>query len=225
MDVTSQYLQTVLSYNSSDSTDPGGLSPSTRLNYASGPTYAEAVEQNVYMLPYTLSYDSDLGIQGIENIYVKVNHLPETIASDICIEEQYWECFAVWDTAEPELLYEGAEFNVADEGDLPTYQQVQISNKAWFGELSNVYMKVRLDNVGTGNIYADTNIETALYNKSKVPSQYEEMYVPLNGSTTFGIHSRNSKRTSMLVQLTLGTDIKRRSDMTEDDLKLLSTPV
>ena len=225
MDITEQYLQTVQNYNGSDSTYAGNLAASTRLNYASGPTYREAVQQNVYEIPYTLDYEGSLGLEGIENIYVRVNHKPETVADGICIEEPYWMCMAIWDSDESDLGWDGLVFDSAEEGDSPTYEQVQITNRAWFAELSDMYMKVRLDNTGTGNMYQDTNIDCFLYDKSRRPFQYKEMYVPLNGSTTFGIHSRNSKRTGLFNQLTLGTDLKRRSEMTEDDLKLLNTGI
>ena len=222
MDITQQYLDTVLSYNGSDNTDADGLSPTTRLNYASGPTYREAVEQNVYRIPTQLMYEGQLGLSGIENIYVKINTDPTETDQNICIEERNWECFLVRDLPETDAFYDSAEFNPAAEGDMPIYQEVRISNDFWLGDLGpNVYMKVRLDDLGTDNIWADTNIDTALYQKNKIPNQYSEMFVPLKGNFTFGIHSRNSKRTNMRLALTIGTDFKTRDEMTNDELKLI----
>ena len=113
MDVTQQYLATVLSYNGSDSTEASHLASTTRLNYASGPTYREAVEQNVYQIPYTLDYHGSLGLEGVENIYVRINHDPQSVDQDVCIEEKFWQCMVIWDTLETELLYDGAVFDTA----------------------------------------------------------------------------------------------------------------
>ena len=222
MDVTAQYLKTIRTYGGSDSTDPGNYAASTRLNYASGPTYREAVEQNVYSIPTQLNYEGQLGLEGIENIYVKINTDPTETDQNICIEERQWECMLLRDLPETDAFYDAVDVPDVPEGDAPIYKEIAFVNDFWLGDLGpNVYMKVRLDNYGTDNKWADTNIETGLYQKDRIPHQYNEMFVPIKGNFTFGIHSRNSKRTAMRIALTIGLDFKDRKDMTDDELKLI----
>ena len=73
MDVSNQVLNQVRLYGGSDNTSPGQLSSSKSLNYANGPSINNPVVELVKGIPFTIRLKGDLGLNGVENLYVKVN--------------------------------------------------------------------------------------------------------------------------------------------------------
>ena len=72
MDVTDQVQQIHLTYGGSDSTKPGSLSASKKLNYASGGSITKADNQSLSVIPFTFKYEDSVGLFGSENHFVKV---------------------------------------------------------------------------------------------------------------------------------------------------------
>ena len=73
MDVNNQVLTFVNTYGGSENTSPSQLAASKALNYAVGPSMGNPVVELVKGIPFTIKLKGELGMSGVDNLYVKVN--------------------------------------------------------------------------------------------------------------------------------------------------------
>lgn len=220
MDVTQQYLDTVQHYGSSDSSHPGYLAATTHLNYASGPTIKNPVEQIVSSLPMTYNYSGSVGLFGVENLYVKVIDDSDRVSPNTFIEEESWLNQVSTTETSADMFYAKAAITdetVEDEN----YQIAGYNNKLWFSTSYGTYISVDIINTGIDINCVDTWIDAGLYGRNQQPHPYKRIYIPVGTYCYFGIHARNTKRMDYNVQLIVGASIVAYDAMTEDQRRLV----
>ena len=206
MDVTEQYLATLIKYGGSEYTGPDSLVGSNSIVYAQGPSMQRAIEQTVTTVPFEINYQGDIGLMGTENIFFKINlDIKDTGSSINCFEELNWECVKVdINGTDTDVAYEDAIIDTnASEGDEPLYAAARFTNE------------------GTGNIYEDKNVDSTLYSKCRFEHGFDDMLVSLRGYFYVGIHARNTKRNAYNVKCKVGTSFKRPEELNSDEKKLL----
>ena len=72
--------------------------------------------------------------------------------------------------------------------------------------------------IGTGNIYVDTWLETMLYKRNKEMWGYDKMYVSPTERFFVGLHARNTRRLDYNVTVTIGEEYLPYSEITEKEL-------
>lgn len=223
MDVTEQYLATLIKYGGSEYTGPDSLVGSNSIVYAQGPSMQRAIEQTVTTVPFEINYKGDIGLMGTENIFFKINlDIKDTGASINCFEELNWECVKVdINGTDTDVAYEDGIIDLnAPEGDEPLYSAARFTNGLPFEE-GDTLIGVRLTNEGTGNIYEDKNVDSMLYSKCRFEHGFDDMLVSLRGYFYVGIHARNTKRNAYNVKCKVGTSFKRPEELNSDEKKLL----
>ena len=223
MDVTEQYLATLIKYGGSEYTGPDSLVGSNSIVYAQGPSMQRAIEQTVTTVPFEINYQGDIGLMGTENIFFKINlDIKDTGSSINCFEELNWECVKVdINGTDTDVAYEDAIIDTdAPEGDEPLYAAARFTNELPFAE-GDTLIGVTLTNEGTGNIYEDKNVDSTLYSKCRFEHGFDDMLVSLRGYFYVGIHARNTKRNAYNVKCKVGTSFKRPEELNSDEKKLL----
>ena len=130
MDVTEQYLATLIKYGGSEYTGPDSLVGSNSIVYAQGPSMQRAIEQTVTTVPFEINYQGDIGLMGTENIFFKINlDIKDTGSSINCFEELNWECVKVdINGTDTDVYYEDGIIDLnASEGDEPLYAAAPVS--------------------------------------------------------------------------------------------------
>ena len=223
MDVTEQYLATLIKYGGSEYTGPDSLVGSNSIVYAQGPSMQRAIEQTVTTVPFEINYQGDIGLMGTENIFFKINlDIQDTGSSINCFEELNWECVKVdINGTDTDVAYEDGIIDLnASEGDEPLYAAARFTNELPFAE-GDTLIGVTLTNEGTGNIYEDKNVDSMLYSKCRFEHGFDDMLVSLRGYFYVGIHARNTKRNAYNVKCKVGTSFKRPEELNSDERKLL----
>ena len=77
-------------YGGSDNTQAGGLAASQSLNYAPAPTLQQAQRVSTTVYPFTFKLVGQVGLQGAENYYVRVD-VDLITPLDAEFEEDGWE--------------------------------------------------------------------------------------------------------------------------------------
>ena len=226
MDVTNEIRKNHLIYGASDYTASHRHASGRSLNYAAGPSITRPAIQNVTIIPYTLKYESAVGLFGAENYFVKVNLDILNNATDVCFEEPFWSCGYVdysYDIPDPFYgtgLVDKNQFPNDDAG----YVQANV-NEIYLPYLpgSDAYISVDLNNLKVGNIYMDDWLDVRLYTKDREEHPFEKMYVRSNDFFYIGIHARNTKRLAFNVECVLGQEFLEYDAIKEKQLIMKST--
>ena len=223
----------------SDNTQAGGLAASKSLNYAPAPTLQRAQVVSTTVYPFTFKLVGQVGLQGAENYYVRVD-VNLITPLDAEFEEDGWEPADVQygspttiNTYESEVV----DFNAdppppePPEGEcvgyidpkfpgvfqFNCYQAAVFTNpipKFW-----DPMVSVDLTNIGVGNIYIDNWLDTMLYTRDKKMWGYDKMYIRPKDHFYIGVHARNTRHLPYNVEVTIGTEYKESADfIVEKDL-------
>ena len=226
-------------YGGSDSTQANGLAASKSLNYAPAPTLQQAQRVSTTVYPFTFKLVGQVGLQGAENYYVRVD-VDLITPLDAEFEEDGWEPADVQygspttiNTYESEVV----DFNAdppppePPEGEcvgyvnpnfpgvfqFNCYQAAVFTNpvpKFW-----DPMVSVDLTNIGVGNIYIDNWLDTMLYTRDKKMWGYDKMYIRPRDHFYIGVHARNTRQLPYNVEVTIGTEYKESADLiVEKDL-------
>ena len=218
MDVSKQVLNQVRHYGGSDNTSPGQLAASKSLNYAVGPSMMNPVVELVKGIPFTIRLTGELGMSGVDNLYVKVNMDVDSLSAEgNLLDANNWTqanivsdntvytdwTNAVWDRTDTDLDPSG------------NYTAANVTTGLYV--LDDPHVGIRLDNKGTGNRYNDSWVEARLYTEEREEHPYDEMFVRGYGSFYVGIHSRSTRRYTYNVECVIGTDYKDLDELTRDE--------
>ena len=126
IDVTDQIRQYHQLYGGSDNTQAGGLAASKSLNYAPAPTLQQAQRVSTTVYPFTFKLVGQVGLQGAENYYVRVD-VNLLTPLDAEFEEDGWEPADVeYGSATTINTYESEVIDF--DADLPTTTNTQQNN-------------------------------------------------------------------------------------------------
>lgn len=223
MDVTEEQLRAISQeYGADSSSQADSLVGSSSLVYAKGPSMQRAIEQTVTTIPYEFNYVGDIGMMGAENIFFKINlNIQDTGSATNCFEEPQWVClFVDINGTDDDINYVDAfiDFN-APELDDP-YKSARFTNELPFVNGDDL-LGIRMTNVGIGNKYVDSSVDSRLYSHCRFEHGFDDMLVKVRGSFYVGIHCRNTKRNSYNVKVRIGTTYREKDKLTEEEKKLL----
>ena len=232
-------------YGGSDNTQANGLAASKSLNYAPAPTLQQAQRVSTTVYPFTFKLVGQVGLQGAENYYVRVD-VNLLTPLDAEFEEDGWEPADVeYGSATTINTYESEVIDFDADPPPPSNTQAlndknqcipyQNSLAPLAPSLYNCYMaavftnptpkfwdpmvSVDLTNIGVGNIYIDNWLDTMLYTRDKKMWGYDKMYIRPKDHFYIGIHARNTRQLPYNVEVTVGTEFKESSDLiAEKDL-------
>ena len=210
--VTDQILRSHGVYGCSDNTNPNRTAAGKSLNYADGPTIQNPSIQLSHIVPNTWNYKDSIGLFGAENHYIKFLmsldmitkrsymeegwEAPEIKGKDGNLTNGFWEEFERTISLIPDKDYQNAEI-------LP-YQ---------LPDLKDMYISVRLENKGTGNIYNDSHIDTRIYTQDREEHPYDLMFVRKNSFFYIGFHARNTKKLSYDIDVHVGEQLVSYEDI------------
>ena len=239
VDVTDQIRLYNDLYGGSDNTQAGGLAASKALNYAPAPTLQQAQRVSTTVYPFTFKLVGQVGLQGAENYYVRVD-VDLITPLDAEFEEDGWEPADVeYGSATTVNTYESEVIDFdADpppreppEGECVGYLDPNFPGVFQFNcyqaavftnpipTFWDPYVSVDLTNIGVGNIYIDNWLDTMLYTRDKKMWGYDKMYIRPRDHFYIGVHARNTRHLPYNVEVTIGTEFKESSQfVVEKDL-------
>ena len=226
-------------YGGSDSTQANGLAASKSLNYAPAPTLQQAQRVSTTVYPFTFKLVGQVGLQGAENYYVRVD-VDLITPLDAEFEEDGWEPADV-EYGSPTTIntYESevVDFNTdppppePPEGECAGYIDPKFPGVFQFNcyqaavftnptpKFWDPMVSVDLTNIGVGNIYIDNWLDTMLYTRDKKMWGYDKMYIRPKDHFYIGVHARNTRHLPYNVEVTIGTEYKESADLiVEKDL-------
>ena len=225
MDVTNEIRKNHIIYGASDYTAPHRHASGRSLNYAAGPSITRPDRQRVTILPFTLKYESAVGLFGAENYFVKVDLNVLDSSPDACYEEPYWICGFVDYTYDVQDPYFGTGLvQRASFPDDNTYVEADIiNNDLPYMAGRDAFVSIDLNNLKVNNIYIDDWLDVRLYTEDREEHPYDKMYVRSNGSFYIGIHARNTKRLPFNVECVIGNEYLEYDAIQEKQLIMRST--
>jgi len=210
--VTDQILRSHGVYGCSDNTNPNRTAAGKSLNYADGPTIQNPSMQLCHAVPHTWNYQDSIGLFGAENHYIK---FLMTIGLDTKkpYMEEGWEAAEIKgkDRAETNGFWQEFERTLVLTSD-EKYESAE-TLPYQLPELKDMYISVRLENKGTGNIYNDSHIDTRIYTQGREEHPYDLMFIKQNSFFYVGFHARNTKRLSYDVSVHLGEQLVSYDDI------------
>ena len=232
-------------YGGSDNTRAGGLAASKSLNYAPAPTMQQAQVVKTTVYPFTFKLNGQVGLFGAENYYVRVEvDLLNPLTTEVEVDGYYSADIEYGPPTEVNTYYsENIDFG-ADPPPPSNLQRLNDNNKC-IGYVTNPfeyppeiafncymaalitdplpkfwdpYVSVELKDIGTGNIYIDTWLETMLYTRDRRMWGYDKMYIRPKDTFYIGIHARNTRHLPYNVEVTVGAEYKQSSELSEKEL-------
>ena len=158
---------------------------------------------------------------GTENVFIKLqlNVISSTsLFSNITtIENDY---LPVWTFFENTVVntYESGVLDFATiEGTVNTYESAEINND--LSVFANLYVRVDLKNLKTGNKYIDSWFDVRIYTRDKQEFPYDTIYLNRNDYIYLGFHARNTKRLPYNVEVDIGNEYLEYDDLTSAQKK------
>ena len=212
MDVTQEIRKNHIAYGASDNTAPQRTASGRSLNYAQGPSITRPANENVTVIPRTLKYQSEVGLFGAENYFVKVRLNIQNNAGGICYEEPYWDCalidFRNLPVSGPAPYYVDALIDMGDFEYTDGYEEALIKEQ-YLPPLDSIpYVSIDLKNIKTGNKFVDSWVDARLYTSDREEHPYDEMYVSITDYFYIGIHARNTRRLPFDIECLIGEEYR-----------------
>lgn len=214
-DVTNQINELQDSYGGSNLSNPAYYSSSRQLNLSSASnSIGNAVGQTITTVPYTLNYADSVGLYGAENYYVKISLNIIDTGNTYTLVNDYTGMTRDKDDPLVNTYLEAVEDNLQD---LTIVNDFEPSKRgSGFQDLLEPIISVRLNNIGTGNIYNDSHIEARLYDKNYNEIANEEGNINVRGEIYLGIHARNTRRLPYNVQVIIGETVTVKSELSPE---------
>ena len=225
MDVTNEIRKNHIIYGASDYTAPSRHASGRSLNYAAGPSITRPAVQNVTILPFTLKYESAVGLFGAENYFVKINLNVLGSSADACYEEPYWICgFVDYTYDVPDFNYGTGFVDKTSYTYTDGYVEANVNNNDLpYIPGRDAFISVDLKNLKVGNIHIDDWFDVRLYTKDREEHPYDKMYVRTNDWFYIGMHARNTRRLPFDVECVLGNEYLEYDAIQEKQLIMRST--
>ena len=201
-DVTNQILKSHALYGGSDNTAQHRTASGKSLNYANGASIQKPVVQICNIVPFSHNYQDAVGLFGAENHFVKfhLDIMQEQVAKPFM--EPGWEPSGKFYKTRRESEWEQYSTSMSFLQD-DNYEPAKVEPYG-LPQLNDLYLSVRLINLGTDNIYVDDWLDVRLYGKNREEHSYDLMYVKQNDFFYVGFHARNTKRLPYNVQVRIG---------------------
>ena len=99
--------------------------------------------------------------------------------------------------------YDSGIFDFATiESIVNTYEPSEISND--LSQFKNMYVRLDLRNLKTGNKYIDSWFDVRIYTRDKKEYPYDTIYINRNDYIYLGFHARNTRRLPYNVEMDIG---------------------
>ena len=80
------------------------------------------------------------------------------------------------------------------------------------------YVSVKLNDIGTGNIYIDNWLETMLYTREREMWGYDKMYIRPKDVFYIGVHARNTRHLPYNIEVTIGEEYIQSENVADKQL-------
>jgi len=204
MDVTQEVQRNHIIYGASDYTAPSGLAASRSLNYADGPSISRPVNREISVIPFTVNYESEVGLFGAENYFTKINLNIDKGLASACFSEEGWQCTRITEQEIEEAYWEMALIDYDTCIEDQTYECADIIEDVLPDIGPDAYVSVDLINKKTGNRFVDDWVDVRLYTKAREEHAFERMYVRVKDFFYVGIHARNTRRLPFDIACVIG---------------------
>jgi hypothetical protein len=217
MDVTTEVNKSLLTMGGSGTTYTPYLASAKSLNYAKDKSSINnAAVETITAIPYTVKYNDTVGLFGVENVFIKLQlNIQSTIAAFANSQIPENSYFAVWTSIEDGSVID-FETGILDfettENTVNTYQPAEISND--LSLFDNLYVRLDLKNIKTGNIYVDSWFDVRIYTKDKKEYPYDTIYISRDDYIYLGFHARNTKRIPYNVEMDIGYEYLEYDNLT-----------
>lgn len=217
MDVTTEVNKSLINMGGSGTTYAPYLASAKTLNYAADKSSINnAAIETVTAIPFTLKYQDTVGLFGTENIFIKLQlNIKSSSSAFANIEVPENDYFSVWTFIEDGTVntYDTGVFDFANiEGIVNTYEPSSISND--LSAFRNLYVRLDLKNLKTGNKYIDSWFDVRIYTRDKQEYPYDTIYINKNDYIYLGFHARNTKRLPYNVEMDVGYEYLEYDNLT-----------
>lgn len=216
MDVTDQVQQIHLTYGGSDSTKPGSLSASKKLNYASGGSITKADNQSLSVIPFTFKYEDSVGLFGAENHFVKVTVDVDFRLSNLdkgVAEGDYFPAVIKTVPASVVNSFSSAVIDYTADTTSPVNDFESAVILYGINPLPDGFLSIEVNNKGTGNTYIDSWLDISLYTREREEHPYDIMYIRPKDFFYIGFHARDTRRLPYNVDFVVGEKYLDRQDI------------
>lgn len=217
MDVTTEVNKSLINMGGSGTTYAPYLASAKTLNYAADKSSINnAAVETVTAIPFTVKYKDTVGLFGTENIFIKLQlNIKSSSSAFANIEVPENDYLSVWTFIEDGTVntYDTGVFDFANiEGIVNTYEPSSISND--LSAFRNLYVRLDLKNLKTGNKYIDSWFDVRIYTRDKQEYPYDTIYISKNDYIYLGFHARNTKRLPYNVEMDVGYEYLEYDNLT-----------
>lgn len=217
MDVTTEVNKSLINMGGSGTTYAPYLASAKTLNYAADKSSINnAAVETITAIPFTVKYKDTVGLFGTENIFIKLQlNIKSSSSAFANIEVPENDYFSVWTFIEDGTVntYDTGVFDFANiEGIVNTYEPSSISND--LSAFRNLYVRLDLKNLKTGNKYIDSWFDVRIYTRDKQEYPYDTIYINKNDYIYLGFHARNTKRLPYNVEMDVGYEYLEYDNLT-----------
>lgn len=207
MDVTTEVNKSLITMGGSGTTYAPYLASAKTLNYAADKSSINnAALETITAIPFTVKYSDTVGLFGAENVFIKlqlnIQSSTSAFANSTIPENDY---ISVWTSVEDGTInsYDSGIFDFSTiENIVNTYEPSEISND--LSQFRNLYVRLDLKNLKTGNKYIDSWFDVRIYTRDKKEYPYDTIYISGNDYIFLGFHARNTKRLPYNVEMDIG---------------------
>ena len=207
MDVTTEVNKSLITMGGSGTTYSPHLASAKTLNYAADKSSINnAAVETITAIPYTVKYSDTVGLFGTENVFIKLQlNILSSSSAFANVETPENDYISVWTFIEDATIntYETGIFDfITIEGTVNTYETARISND--LSEFRNLYVRLDLKNLKTGNKYIDSWFDVRIYTRDKKEYPYDTIYISRNDYIYLGFHARNTRRLPYNIEMDIG---------------------
>ena len=223
MDVTQAIENKILKLGGYSSSNVKNYSATKSLNFAQGVNINTAPVETITAIPFTFKYQDALGLFGAENKFVKIklNIQGEgSIFSNLDIEVNSFT--PVWVSREFGTLndYQTANIDFSVDTSVSGSDYVASDTQDGLSDIQNLYIRIDLRNLKTGNQYLDNWFDARIYTKNKEEFIEDTMYIGPEDHFYIGFHARNTKRLPYNVEVDVGKEYLSFYNMTDNQRRL-----
>ena len=211
-------------YGGSDHNTPWSFAASKSLNYVDGPTLQRPANQAVYAIESVERYEDSVGLFGGENKFIKYFFDLQSVSLISCFDDDVDFCCAKAGAVDelPLVDYEPVD---GQRGTVPvqeTYDQALWHQGSAIDPRAGRLISVEVINHGTGNKHVDDWFDVRIYTPDRFEHPFNKAYLKHNQHFYVGFHARNTRRLPYKVDVRLGAELIKPSEV--EDPRLILRP-
>jgi len=219
-DITDQLNSSRNIYGGSDLTNPAYNAASKSLNLSSATnSIINAIGPTISTIPFTITYEDNLGLFGAENYYTKVNLDIIDTGNQQIIVNDYIGLTRSTDVALLNTYSAVTEDDLLDLGPVNDFDPAL--RELGIDEVPELFITLKLNNEGTGNIYNDRHIEANLYDSELNIVDYSDPLINSKGEFYVGVHCYNTRRIPYKISVTIGTAALVPEQLTDEQRRTI----